>query len=378
MAGTIHVVELPRDDDGLARFQAVAEAVRAEDPSLGAGPPDDDVSVLSPSSEEGGALSAALFVACDGSGPGEHRDLARCAAMLPPHVPGDEPFAGPAPHTNAPAHPTAGVIGFWACRRGRDDAGRAVLEAARAWLFARGRDAVGPLDLSTWHRYRFVVDGFDDGRFLLEPWNRPDEVRLWREAGFAPCLGHATVAAPLVDVPALRAAHDAAIALGVTFLDLATLPSDDALAALYDVVSAGFAQKTGFGAIPRDRFFSLYAGASLLLAPRLSFLARDGDGRALGFAFAYPDWLEPLRVPGLESPRTTVVKTLARRPDAPASLGYALCHQHMVSARDAGYSTVLFALMERWAALTRVARQQGVPARVSKKYALFRSTRRPA
>lgn len=374
MAGTIHVVELPRDEGGLARFEAVAEAVRAEDPILGAGPPDDDASVLSASSEEGGAVPAALFVACDGSEPGERRDLARCAAMLPPRVPGDEPRRRRAARQGG----LAGALGFWACRRGRDDAGRAVLEAARAWLFARGRDAVGPLDLSTWHRYRFVVEGFDDGRFLLEPWNRADEVRLWREAGFAPCLGHATVETPLVDVPALRAAHDAATALGVTFVDLATLPPDDALAALYDVVSAGFAQKTGFGAISRDRFFSLYAGAALLLSPRLSFLARGGDGRALGFAFAYPDWLEPLRVPGLESPRTTVVKTLARRPDAPASLGYALCHRHMVSARDAGYSTVLFALMERWAALTRVARQQGVPARVSKRYALFRSTRRPA
>lgn len=362
----IVVEELPRDADGLARFQAVAAAARAADPVLGAGPPDDDASLLLPGGE-GGGVPAAWFVARGASGAGD--DVARCAAMCPPIVPRAAAAGGTT---------TAGAIGFWACSAGHDDAGRAVLAAARRWLAERGLDAVGPLDLSTWHRYRFVVEGFENGRFLLEPWNRPDEVRLWEEAGFVPMLSHATVVWPVVDVPPLRAAHEEAVALGVTFVDMAELAPDDVLAALYDVVSASFAGKAGFQAISRDRFFSLYAAAALLMTPRLSFLARGRDGRVLGFAFAYPDWLEPLRVPGLASPMTTVLKTLARIPDAPPWLGYALCHQHAVSARDAGFSTVLFALMERWAAFVRVARMHGAPARVWKRYALFRAARPPS
>lgn len=354
----VRVHELPRDHEGMARFLALATRARDADPILGAGPPDDDASILLPSSEEGGIVPAALFVASD-----HEEDVARCAAMAPDFVPGSASGEG-----------AAGAIGFWSTLPGHDEAAEAVLTAAREWLAARGLDAVGPVDLSTWHRYRFVVEGFENGRFLLEPWNRPDEVRVWERAGFARATTHATVQIPLREYPALQGAHDEAIALGVSFVDLASLPSDEALGALYDVVKTSFIGKSGFAVAPRERFFSLYAGAALLLTPGLSYVARDREGKALGFAFGYPDWLEPMRT-ALPEPTTTVLKTLARTPEAPPWLGYALCHQHIVSARERGYASVLFALMERWAALARVGRSQGAGARIWKRYSLFRSSR---
>jgi hypothetical protein len=345
----------------MARFAAVAERVRAEDPMHAAGPADEDAAILLPGDEEGGAVESALFIACE-----DGVDVARVAAMLPTRVPGEP--AG-----------TAGALGFWSCAAGHEEAGGLALEAARRFVLARRPAAVGPLDLSTWHRYRFVVEGYEQPRFLLEPWNRAADVTLWERAGFERRAPHATVHMPLREVPVLRDAHERALDHGVRFVDMTSLGAEASLAALYDVVRAGFEGKEGFAPLSRARFDSMYAGVGLLLTPGLSFVAVDGRGAALGFAFGYPDHLEPLFGPHPDAaPTTTVLKTLARRPDAPSWLGYALCHQHIASARAVGFEHVLFALMERWAALMRVGRSQGAPTRVVKKYALFRSTREPS
>ena len=68
------------------------------------------------------------------------RDVGRCSAML------DEG------HRDADGHPV-GMIGHWECQDGETGlaAAHALLELATAWLQGNGaREAVGPIDFSTW------------------------------------------------------------------------------------------------------------------------------------------------------------------------------------------------------------------------------------
>ncbi|MBX5469537.1 MAG: GNAT family N-acetyltransferase [Thermoleophilaceae bacterium] len=71
-----------------------------------------------------------------------------------------------------------GQFGFFECE---DDpeAARALLEAAEAWLRARGRDRmVGPMDFTTNHECGLLVEGHERPPQILEPWHPPYYARL--------------------------------------------------------------------------------------------------------------------------------------------------------------------------------------------------------
>lgn len=86
-----------------------------------------------------------------------------------------------------PGH-RVGVIGHYASAG--DAAGAAVLGAATDKLREQGCTiAIGPMDGTTWRRYRFVVDAGTEPPFFLEPTNPAAWPVEWKRAGFAP-LAH--------------------------------------------------------------------------------------------------------------------------------------------------------------------------------------------
>jgi hypothetical protein len=79
-----------------------------------------------------------------------------------------------------------GLVGLWECV---DDpvTAKALLDAALRWLRVSGvARVVGPLDFSTWYRYRFATDGHEHGPFLLDTYHRSWYARQFEGAGFTP------------------------------------------------------------------------------------------------------------------------------------------------------------------------------------------------
>ncbi len=194
-------------------------------------------------------------------------------------------------------------------------------------------------------------------------------------AGFAPWRTYSTLRMPLTPVPALELAHRRCARQGVRFEPLDLSQVDAALPVLYDLSRRIFAGKTAYSEIGWDEFQRLYQGASAILEPGLSWLAKDPAGAPCGYVFAYPDLLEPLRTRE-PRPRTTVLKTIGALPDGPKGVGWAPCHLHLQAARERGYSHMLFALMEKYEELLRytgdAARMQGgETGQRWKEYALF-------
>ena len=61
-----------------------------------------------------------------------------------------------------------------------------MLSRACAALEAAGcATAIGPMDGTTWRRYRFMVDRGPEPAFFLEPDNPDDWPQHWRSAGFS-------------------------------------------------------------------------------------------------------------------------------------------------------------------------------------------------
>lgn len=253
-----------------------------------------------------------------------------------------------------------GLVGLWECA---DDpaAARALLDAAFEWLRAQGAvQAVGPLDFSTWYRYRFVSEGREKGPFLLDLHHHAWYPDQFRAAGFAPAREYATLVAPHTPVKLLARAHERCVAAGVRFEPLEAAGAAERLPLLFDLSRRIFAGKTAYSEIDPAEFQALYAGSDALLVPGLSWLARDGSGQAVGFLFAYPDLLEPLRKgdPAAKV-ETTVLKTIAADPDAAPGLGWALCHLHVEAARALGFTRGLYALMEKFEELGRFMGHKG-------------------
>jgi hypothetical protein len=276
------------------------------------------------------------------------------------------------------AQAPVGLVGWYDAVPGEAgaSASKAVLDAACAWLAARGaKRVVGPMNGSTWFRYRLVTSGFERGPFLLEPYNPARYPAFFAAAGFAPARPYATLRIPLTPVKLLEGSHRRCVAAGVTFEPLDLARAQASLRTFYDLSCRVFAGKTAYSAISWPEFQALYQGAGSILEPGLSLMARDRGGDPIGFLFAYPDLLEPARKGG-GRPTTTVLKTIGALPDGPRGLGWAMTHLHMEAARAAGYTHSLFALMEKYEELLRFANHgarmlEGETGSVWKEYALF-------
>ena len=263
-----------------------------------------------------------------------------------------------------------GVTGYVGWYEASDDeAGSSVLAGAAERLLAEGaRRVVGPLDGSTWHRYRVVmpreaeIEGGEP--FLSEPANPPGWPRQFAKAGFHPLLEYETrlVRSPASD-PDL-AGRRAALAEGgvrVRALDLARYERE--LRALYELSVDAFAANPFYTPISFDEFAALYAGLRPLLDPNLVRLAERRDGALLGYVFAFPD---ALAAP--ERPRI-VLKTLAAHRDARGmGLGGILVDDIHAIAAERG-AAVLHALMQVSNVSETISRRSG--SELFRRYVLY-------
>jgi GNAT superfamily N-acetyltransferase len=282
----------------------------------------------------------------------------RAAAGPPPDEPAPEParrlvayrggepvarlaFAARSGFTGAGG--LTGYVGWYGATEAA--AGAAALRHAASLLFAEGAErVVGPLNGSTWHRYRLALprDGEieDGGPFLSEPRNPPGYPDHFEAAGFRPHLEYETrlVRRPAAD-GSLAAARARLAEAGVGIRSLDPERFAEELPGLYGLSVLAFAENPYYTPIPFEAFGALYAPLRPLLDPALVRLAEDGEGRLLGYVFAFPDLLA---APG--SPRI-VLKTLAAHPAARGlGLGRVLVDEVHRAAAARGAS-VLHALM---------------------------------
>ena len=213
-----------------------------------------------------------------------HADDARCSAIVNPRL------------AEADGTPYGQVGWFEAATE--DGAGR-VLDEACAWLRERGcRTALGPMNGSTWHSYRFAVgDAGGEPGFLLEPTNPPDYPVWWERHGFAR-HGVEYFSSVQDNTEAARTlATASAVADGkgyrVEAIDLAGL--DAALRKIHEISLLVFRANPLFSEIDWEEFAALYDGIERVLEPRLVHWLRDPAGAIAGFGFGLPDRAEAVR-----------------------------------------------------------------------------------
>jgi GNAT superfamily N-acetyltransferase len=265
----------------------------------------------------------------------------------------------------------SGVLGWYEATD--REAGVELLRAARASMTDDVARMVGPINASTWGRYRLALpsDLAADPPFLSEPVNPPEYAEHFREAGFRAAAEYESAVVEDLAVGDARAAEYAAgwAARGGALRPLDPGRFEAELEAIFRLSLRAFATNRYYAPIGFDEFRARYLPLRPLLDPELVRLAVDGHGALLGFAFAFPDpWMVERG-----RPSRVVLKTLATAPEARgAGLGTLLTDEVRRIAHAKAYRAVIHALMEAGNASVRISRHS---ARVFRRYTVFEADR---
>jgi ribosomal protein S18 acetylase RimI-like enzyme len=257
-----------------------------------------------------------------------------------------------------------GVIGHYA--DAATDHAAALLARACDILAANGcATAVGPMDGTTWRRYRFIVDRGAEPTFILEPDNPDDWPEHWTRAGFAPLAAYTSAINDDLgyENPRTNATRARLADAGIKIRPFDMSRADAELRRIFALSLRAFSRNFLYTPIGEEEFLTQNNAVLPYVQPELVLLAETQDA-LVGFAFALPDILQARRGIPID---TVVMKTLAVDPSAGGvGLGSALLDEAQQVARRRGYQRVIHALIH----------ESNVSRKISDRYA--RSIRRYA
>ena len=251
---------------------------------------------------------------------------------------------------------------------GDPKAAQQVLERACTVLLDKGCTlAVGPMDGSTWHNYRFIVDQGSAPVFFLEPRHPAAYPGYFRQQGFSEFARYSSRLQDglILQDPRLPGVARRMQGLGVVIRTLETTRMDQELRSIHGVATRAFRKNFLYTPIPIGMFQELYAPLFAIADPELVLLACH-EQEVIGFVFGIPDHLAT----GNGRPITTlIVKTLAVVPGRRyAGLGKLPWARLCESASRKGYVQAINALMhDRGDSVNLSSRH----ARLMRSYALF-------
>jgi GNAT superfamily N-acetyltransferase len=236
----------------------------------------------------------------------------------------------------------AAVGHFEACKQ---SAGTAVLEAAIDWIHGKGQvPIIGPINGTTWQKYRFVTESSGRVPFLLEPTHPDFYVAAWRDAGFEPLAAFHSASMPpqSKEDPRLTRVKARMEAVGLRIRNLRIDDYESELRRLYSVARISFAENLLYTPVSEAEFIAMYQPIRASVNPDLVWLAEQGE-RCVGFCFCLPDLLQAQWGEAIDS---LIVKTLATLPERDfAGLGLWLTQLAHQAAKEIGFSSVIHALM---------------------------------
>ncbi|MEO5931064.1 MAG: hypothetical protein ABIR47_14100 [Candidatus Kapaibacterium sp.] len=198
---------------------------------------------------------------------------------------------------------------------------------------------LGPLNGSTWHRYRVALPS-DAPPFFLDVRNKPWYAAQWEGCGFRTVARYFSTKVAGLDRPYDRVGRFEEIyrSRGVTVRPVDTDRFEEELLKLYRLSLEGFAGNLFYTPISFESFRDLYMPIRPLVDPAFVLIASGEDGRPLAFIFAVRNIHETAK-------RSLIIKTVVAAPDAPRGLGTFLAEKVHAAAREHGYDEVIHALM---------------------------------
>ena len=238
---------------------------------------------------------------------------------------------------------SVGLIGHYSAAN--EEASAALLDRACTELAEYGCTiAIGPMDGTTWRRYRLITARGTEPPFFLEPDNPDDWPGHFRAAGFGEfALYFSAVCTDLsYSDPRMERVTPRMESAGITIRAIDPARFEDELRAIHALSLVSFRDNLLYSPITEQEFIEQYRPVASLLSPELVLLAEQ-RGSLVGFLFAIPDLLQAKRGQPVD---TIVVKTAAVLPGREyAGLGALLVARVHAVALSLGYRRAIHALM---------------------------------
>ena len=259
-----------------------------------------------------------------------------------------------------------GYIGHYAAAD--DPVAKKLLNHACAELSQNGCTlAVGPLDGTTWRRYRFISWRGEAPPFFLEPDNLDAWPRQFEKNGFSILAEYLSTLNTDLNYQDPRKEEIARRMddQGICIRCIDPDHLDQELDGIFELSIESFQKNFLYSPIEREEFMAMYGGIKPFLRRELTLVAEQ-HGRTVGFMFALPDALQAKRGQHIDQ---VILKTIAIRPDrAFAGLGRLLFQTALSNARKLGYRRAVHALMHAANRSTNLGQGSTV---VMRRYALF-------
>ena len=258
-----------------------------------------------------------------------------------------------------------GLIGHYAAADAH--AASRLLDASCEHLASVGCTiAIGPMDGSTWRRYRLLTQRGSEPTFFLEPDNADDWPGHFERSGFEPVAQYySALCDDLAAIPLADAGAQRLRAEGFTVRPIELARIDAELSALWRLASDAFAGNFLYTSISEGEFRTMYRALLPVLQPELVLLA-ERAGRTVGFGFSVPDVLQAKRGRPID---TFVLKTLAVAPSiVQRGVGKWIFDETIRAAQSLGFRRAIFALIHQGNPSGRLAHPHG---RDFRRYTLY-------
>jgi len=268
---------------------------------------------------------------------------------------------------NVPEFPNQklGLIGHFESRN--EESALGLLNAACTELKNHSCSlAIGPIDGSTWNRYRLVTDFGSEPHFFLEPSNPPQYPAYFTSAGFTPLATYCSALNTNLshDDPKNQLIQKKIADLGITIRNINPADFENELKRIYDISLIAFRRNFLYTPITEQDFLAQYAKIRPILRPELVLIAVQ-ETRPIGFMFGIPDLLAGQR----GGPPTLLLKSLAVLPErSHAGLGGLLISECQKSAHQLGFTRSIFALMHDANPSRSISSRYG---QIMRRYTLF-------
>ena len=201
-------------------------------------------------------------------------------------------------HFNEFQHHDWGMFGFFECEND-PEAAQALLDAAEAWLRARGRDRmVGPMDFTTNDECGVLIDGYDQFPTILTNWQHPYYPALIEGAGFGKAMDLYMWNLEVSDRSRVheaiwKVASDVEAKHGITVRSMRKKDMEAEINRFLEVYNAAWERNWGFVPLTEEEVRAYAKDLKPILDENWAFVA-EKDGETVGAALTLPDYNQVL------------------------------------------------------------------------------------
>ncbi len=234
------------------------------------------------------------------------------------------------------------LIGWYECSDDPAAAGLLLRSIASHFRDQGYSYLIGPMNGSTWHRYRFA-DPSEAPPFFLDVHTKPWYVEQFTDHGFETIARYSSTRFDpgTGDPERVGRSEELYRSQGITIRPIRTDDFENELRRLHQITLESFTRNFLYTPIPFESFRAMYTPIAPLIQPSLVQIAESADGRPLGYIFTIGDRFN-------RTTPTLIIKTAGIVPmSRTRGLGTLLIEKMHIVAREQGYQACIHALMHQ-------------------------------